>query len=154
MKTFLIILLFIISFSNCSTNNGFHQFDMSETQEFSEEAIQGSIIKNDKENDGLITVIYLNKVYPQKYKEYEYFYAYLYTKSDSKNIKFLLNEEEALLVEELPSYNKFSNLTSFKAKWQRYYLLKFKKQGSVLNFKVQNTGFSSESIEYLKEPGE
>ena len=141
-----------MSFTSCSTNNAFHQFDMDEIQEFSEETIQSSVIKNDKENDGLLTVIYLNKLYPEKYKDYEYFYTYLYTKSNSKNIKFLLNEEEALSVEELPSYNKFSNLTSFKVQWQRYYLLKFKKQGGALNFKVQNTEFSSESIEYLKEP--
>lgn len=154
MKTFLIILLFIVSFTNCSTNNAFHQFDMDEIQEFSEETIQSSVIKNDKEKDGLLTVIYLNKVYPEQYKEYEYFYVYLYTKSDSKNIKFLLDEEEALLVEELPSYNKFSNLTSFKAEWNKYYLVKFKKQGDVLNFKVQNAEFSSETIVYLKEPGE
>ena len=154
MKTFLIILLFIMSFSGCSTNNAFHEFNMDEMQEFSEEKIQSSVIKNEKENDGLVTVIYLNQVYPERYKDYEYFYAYLYSKSDHKDIKFLLNEEECFLVEELPSYNKFSNLTSFKADWKRYYLLKFEKQGGVLNFKVQNAGFSSEPIKYLKEPGE
>jgi len=151
MKTFLIIILFMFAFDGCSTKNAFSSFKITLEQEKSEDNIQSSKIKDGEIIDGLVTAIYLNKVIPQTYKENEYFYVYLYTKHNNDNIKFLLNGNEALKVEELEAENIFTYLTSFKADWSRYYLVAFKAEDANLSFSVKNAQFSSNELIFEKE---
>jgi len=151
MKTFLITILFMFTFEGCSTKNAFSSFKITPEQEKSEDNIQSSKIKNGEIVDGLVTAIYLNQVVPETYQENEYFYIYLYTKHDNDNIKFLLNENAPLKVEELESDNMFTHLTSFKAEWSRYYLVAFKVEDTNLSFSVKNAQFSSNKLIFEKE---
>jgi len=151
MKTFVIIILFMFAFNGCSTKNAFSNFEITPEQEKSEDNLQSSKIVDGEIIDGLVTVIYLNKVIPQTYKENEYFYVYLYTKHNNDNIKFLLNGSEPLQVEELEAENMFSYLTSFNAEWSSYYLVAFKTEDSNLSFSVKNTHFSSNELIFEKE---
>ena len=151
MKTFLIIILFMLTFDGCSTKNAFSNFKITPEQEKCEDNMQSSKIKDGKIVDGLVTAIYLNRVVPQTYKENEYFYVYLYTKHNNDNIKFLLNGNRALRVEELEAENMFTHLTSFKAEWSRYYLVAFKAEDANLSFSVQNAQFSSNKLVFEKE---
>jgi len=151
MKTFLITILFMFVFDGCSSKNAFSSFQMTSEQEKSEDNMQSSKIKDGDTIDGLVTVIYLNKVIPQTYKVDEYFYVYLYTKHNNDSIKFLLNGNEALKVKELEPKNMFTHLTSFKAEWSKYYLVVFKAEDSKLSFNVKNMQFSSNNLVFEKE---
>ena len=151
MKTFLITILFMFAFDGCSTKNAFSSFDITPDQERSEENTKSSKIHKGENIDGVVTAIYLNKAMPETYSENDYFYIYLYTKQDNKNIEFLLNGEAPLRVEELEVENMFTHLTSFKADWSKYYLVAFKSQTEELSFSVKNSDFTSNKLLFEKE---
>ena len=73
----------------------------------------------------------------------DYFYIYLYDKNKNDTINFFLNGVPALMAEKLPVSNEFTHLTSFKSKWNKYYLVGFQKQEGVLNLDVQLGNISS-----------
>jgi hypothetical protein len=151
MKTFFTNLIFITIFSGCSTNNAFERFNLSKAKELSENSLQSSKIKNEHDINGIVTVIYLNKVFPKLYKDNEYFYIYYYIKSDN-NISFFLNNESAVIARELEPSNKFSFLTSVKMPWQKYYLVEFKKQQQdSLKLNVINGEFKSDTLTFKKD---
>lgn len=139
MKFLLPILLLMITFLGCAQKNAFERFTLSDFQERAEDNLQSSKIINDKaEVEGVVTAVYLNKVKPELYNQYQYFYIYLYTKNKNDAIRFYLNDMPALLVEELPAQNEFTELTSFNSKWNKYYLVGFaKQQATALNLNIQ-----------------
>lgn len=152
MKTFLITMLFLTVFTNCSTNNAFSHFDINENQAKSEDSLQSTKIFNKEKSEGIISAIYLNSVLPQEYNDKEYFYVYLYVKNNSKSIDFFLNGEKAQEIQTLASQNRFSNLTSFKGDWQKYYLLVFDKQDKeILTLQVKISQSASRKMVFQKE---
>jgi hypothetical protein len=151
MKTFLIILTFAFTFLACSHNNAFDRFKISHERELSEESIQSSKMLKGQESGGVVSAIYLNRVYPEVYKNGEYFYIYLYLEKEGSDIEFDLNNIPATTVKELNSTNAYTKLTSFDAEWNKYYLVEFKEQGDELNLSVKNDQFSSPPLKYLKD---
>ena len=144
MKTFLITILFLTIFTNCSTNNAFSYFDMNQKQAKSEDSLQSSKIFNKKSNEGIVSVIYLNRVLADEFSNKEYFYIYLYVKNRLEPVEFFLNGEKSQEVKILKPQNKFSQLSSFNPKWQKYYLVAFSKQErETLRLKVQTSQSSS-----------
>lgn len=150
MKTFSIILIFIITFSACSTNNAFYNFNMSKKQELSEDSIQSSKIQKNNIVDGFINVLYVNNILPEKYNDKEYFYIYVYTKSSDSKLDFTLNGKKAINVKKLSKDNEFSNLVLFSANWTKYYLVEFTKEKNSLVFIAKNTKFSSDKLNFMK----
>jgi len=151
MKTFLLILTLTITFLGCSHNNAFDRFEITPEQELSEDNIQSTKIKKGDLVKGIMTAVYLNKVHPKLYNNGEYFYISFYVEDQNQSLDFFLNEIPAIMVEELERKNEFTELTSFKAEWQKYYLVGFKKQDNVLNISVQSDQFSAESLKFLKD---
>ena len=152
MKTFLITILFLTIFTNCSSNNAFSHFDMNDKQAKSEDSLQSSKIFDKDSNSGIVSAIYLNHVLPQKYNDKEYFYIYLYIKDNLKEVSFFLNDEEAYDVTSLKSKNDFSYLTSFQGDWQQYYLVEFEKQNQeVLNLQINASQSHSREMIFKKE---
>jgi hypothetical protein len=138
MKFLLPILLLMIISSGCAQKNAFKRFQLSDTQELAEDNLQSSKIMNEKaEVIGVVTAVYLNKINPKLYNDYEYFYIYLYAKEKNDAIRFSLNGIPSLLQEELPAQNEFTTLTAFNSKWNKYYLVGFAKQQGTLNLKIQ-----------------
>ncbi len=151
MKFLLPILLLMITFWGCAQKNAFERFHISESQELAEDNIQSSKVINEKaEVVGIITAVYLNKIDPKLYSDHEYFYVYLYAKDKNDAINFSLNGMPALLAEELSAQNEFTALTSFKSKWNKYYLVGFAKQQGTLNLKVQ-IGKSSAALVFKQD---
>jgi len=145
-------LIFFIFFTGCSQKNAFNRFKISKTQELSEDSIQSSKIKENSKITGIVSVVYLNDVYPEQYKDGEYFYIYIYTKkSGAGHIDFRLNGKAPLNTTPLKCDNKFSKLTSFNANWNRYYLVKFAKNTNTLNLKIINNNSSSDAIIFIKD---
>jgi hypothetical protein len=151
MKTFLVFLVFSIFFAGCAGKNAFSRFNMSEKQELGANSLMNSKIYKGKRVDGVVSVIYLNKVYPQKYQKDEFFYVYLYLKNRDNHLSFKLNNEEAISAQELLVKNKFNFLTSVDVKWNKYYLVKFKKQGDILKFALDSGPFSSDLLVFEKD---
>jgi len=151
MKTFLIMIIFALSLLSCSQRNAFSNFSISKIQEKSEESIQSAKIRKGDNVDGIVTAVYLNKVFPQRFHTNEYFYLYMYSKIKSKHINFMLNNHKALSVQELNASNEFTQLTSFKEAWSKYYLIEFPKQDENVSLKVIYSDFSSENMIFPKE---
>ncbi len=138
MKFLVTIFFLMVTFWGCAQKNAFERFHISKVQESAEDNIQNSKVINKKsEVIGVVTAIYLNKVKPQLYSDYEYFYVYLYAKNKNDAINFSLNGMPALLAEELSAQNEFTVLTSFKSKWNKYYLVGFAKQQGTLHLNIQ-----------------
>ena len=151
MKTFTIILTFLVLLSGCADKNAFSRFNMSEKQELSANALQRSKIKFNEKVNGIISIVYLNIIDPKKYNDGEYFYAYTYIKNKNYESNFVLKNQEPMTVEELSSSNTFSSLTSINNKWNKYYLLKFAKQSDKLSFVFENGPYSSDTLKFEKD---
>ena len=151
MRTSFILILLTILFNACSSHNAFEKFNISKTKELSEDSIQSAKIKKGDSVDGIVSVVYLNKVLPNLYKDNEYFYVYYYIKDKNATSQFLLNGKQSLLREELSANNEFSNLTAFDAPWSKYYLVGFKKEGNVLNFTIQTSKEASATLQFIKD---
>ncbi len=153
MKIFLssIIGTLFILLTGCAKHNAFKQFHMSATQERNEDNIQTFKIKKDKSIHGIVTVVYLNKVFPKIYKDNEYFYVYYYLKDKDEKASFFLNNRNSLLREKLPKENKFAKLTSFQAPWSNYYLIGFQKEDNILNLTVKTNKAASATLQFIKD---
>ena len=151
MKIFLITLTFSVLFSGCANKSAFEQFNMSQEQELSANALQRSKVKFGDKVNGILSAVYLNFVFPQKYNDGEYFYVYTYVKNKNYQSLFLLNGKEPLSIEELPSKNEFTKLTLEESEWSKYYLLKFAKQGDKLSFVFENGPYSSDTLKFEKD---
>jgi len=151
MRTFFIILLFFLLFNGCAQQNAFERFDISKNKEHIEENIQTLKLKKGSEVAGIATVVYLNKVFPQEYKEREYFYIYYYVKDQNAKVHFLLNGKKALSRKLLPADNRFAKLVSFEAPWSKYYLVSFAKEGRVLHFTIQTDTAAKATLQFVKD---
>jgi hypothetical protein len=153
MKTFLFTTLLsaIVLFNGCTKQNAFNKFNLSKEKELSEDTIETLKIKDANKTEGIVSVVYLNKVFPELYKDNEYFYIYYYLKQKDANITFLLNDKPSMLQEELPAQNRFSDLTSFNAPWSKYYIVGFKKEGNVLNLRVETDKAAGATLKFVKD---
>ena len=162
MKSFLIILTFVVLFTGCADKNAFSKFDMSEAQELSASSIQSSKIKSKDRTEGILSIIYLNEVYPKVYFNNEYFFVYLYlknkkdmydpTKLQDIGLTLKLNSKLPIKIKQLPNDSKFSDLVATKNEWNRYYIVAFKKEKSkTLSIVLENGQFSSDPLVYQKD---
>ncbi|WP_321778325.1 hypothetical protein [Sulfurimonas sp.] len=162
MKYTLPIIIFSLLFFGCADKNAFSKFNMQKTQELSAANSQSSKVKTGENIDGIVSAIYLNKVYPNIYTVNEYFYVFLYLKDEKKmynpnstddiKLTIKLNNKLPIKVEELSNENKFSYLASVKNEWQRYYLLAYKKDvNSTLNLALESGLSSSDKLVFQKD---
>ena len=86
MQKTLLTLLISLSFFGCAHKSAFDRFAMTGEQERSEESIQSAKIMDKNESVGVLTAVYLNKTYPERFNDAEYFYIYLNIDSNSDQI--------------------------------------------------------------------
>jgi len=151
MKTLWLTLIFVVLFSGCADKNAFEKFHMNAKEERGVDALLNSKVKNAHKVNGIVSVVYLNRVYPDTFKEDEVFYVSFYLKDKSKEFSFWLNGEKSILAQELERNNIYSYLTPLKTKWSKYYLVKFKKQKDILTFSLHNDSFSSNPLVFEKD---
>jgi len=162
MIKLLITITTLVLLSACSSKNAFTTFNMNEEQERAVSSLLTSKIKsNDGKIDGVISVIYLNEIYPDSYHTNEYFFVYVFLKNKPKNndldefneelLNLTLNGEKPVKIKQLPNKNKFSHLTFIKSDWNKYYLVAFRKQEkSSINLVLENGQSFSAPLEYHK----
>ncbi|MCF6339690.1 MAG: hypothetical protein L3J10_02905 [Sulfurimonas sp.] len=161
MKTFFIVLIFLISFAGCSSKNAFDKFKLTKEQELSISSLQNSkITSKTGEVDGVFSAIYLNEIYPESFNTDEYFFVYTFIK-DSKemnnpkdkvetDLTLKLNSKPPIKLKKLPQNNRFSKLVSIKSAWNKYYLVAFKADEN-LSLVLENGQSSSASLVYQKD---
>ena len=147
--TLSVVALFICT--GCADRNAFKEFHISKRQELSEDTILTVKLNDQKETAGIVTVVYLNKIYPKKYHDKEYFYIYYYLKEKSSKLIFLLNNKKPLEVDELPRQNPFATLTSFNAPWSKYKLVAFQKEGNILKLKIKTAKAAEATLTFIKD---
>jgi len=151
MKSILYIIVLVISFTSCSTQNAFTHFKLSKKEENSLLNLQNIKITSKENVDGIFSAIFLNKIDSKRFYEYEYFYIYTYLKDKKDTINFLLNEKVPLQIEELEADNRFSNLSAINNKWYSYYLVIFSKQEGDLKLELIRNNTSSTLLTYKKK---
>ncbi len=160
MKIIYSTILFTLLFSGCSGQNAFTKFNMNKQQELSESSLQSSKIKLNKKVYGIFSAIYLNKVNPKSFNQYEYFYAYIYLKESSElhnpntlddiKLTLKLNGKTPVKIQELESKNRFSHLSAVESDWNRYYLVAFEPAEENLKLVLHNLGATSTALIYKK----
>ena len=151
MKILWLSLTFVVLFSGCADKNAFSKFNMSEKEELGTDSLLNSKVRKGEEVDGIVSVIYLNKVYPDKLTENETFYVNFFVKDKTQGFSFTLNGEKAIITEELKSQNPYSFLTPLHTSWSKYYLVQFKKQKDILNFVFHSGLFESDTLVFEKD---
>jgi len=154
MKIILLVITLILSglLSACSDkHNAFEPFAFTKAKELSEDTILTLKIKNKESVHGIVSVIYLNKVFPKEFHTKEYFYVYYYLKEKDEKISFLLNNKKPLSIKELNAENRFSTLTNFDAAWSKYYLLVFNREGNILDFQIKTDKAASATLKFVKD---
>lgn len=148
-------------FVACADKNAFVKFNMQEDQELAAANLQSSKIKMSQSVEGIVSVIYLNKVYPKVYTNDEYFYVYLYLKDkkemfdpkklDDIKLTMKLNSRLPIKIKKLDAKNKFSHLSLVENEWHLYYLIAFKQESEDEISLVLESGQSrSDALVYQK----
>ncbi len=147
MRTFLLLFLSLIFLNGCSRSTAFEQ--------------TGTIVRA-FETEAILSTIYLNRVYPEKYKDGEYFFAALYTRENvrlyfkaglnNKKYKFTCNGYEPVEGQELKPDDELRLLMPINNEWNRYFLIKFPTQYTdKLDLILENDQAGSVHLEYHKE---
>ncbi len=161
MRNFLILALSILFISGCSRTTAFDFFKMDDNYERAVDNLQTGTIVKSFETKAILSTIYLNRVYPKKYNDCEYFFVAVYLREDirlyfkdginNKKYKFTLNGEKPLLGEELKDDDELRLSMPITSEWNRYYLVKFKKQDSEkLELVLENDESDSVKLIYQK----
>jgi len=151
MKTLWLTLTFLVLFSGCADKNAFMKFNMNEKEELGADSLLNSKVKKGQKVDGIVSVVYLNKVYPKKFTEDEVFYVNFYVKDKTQKFSFMLNQEKSIAVKKLEVQNPYSYLTPLNTKWSNYYLVRFKKQKDILSFVFHNGSFATDPLVFEKD---
>lgn len=162
-KIITILSLCVIStlFVSCADKNAFTRFNMQEDQELGAANLQSSKIKMGENLDGIVSVVYLNHVYPKVYTNDEYFYISLYLKDkkemfdpkklDDIKLTMKLNSKLPIKIKKLEAANKLSHLTSVYNEWTMYYLVAFKKDDeNKISLVLETDQSSSDALVYQK----
>jgi hypothetical protein len=162
MKFPTILLTSLLFLSGCSHQNAFTKFELSGDQEAAMASLQSSKIQYSDKVAGVVSVIYLNEVYPKSYNGKEYFLLYFYLKEDQKEIfdptilehrdlQVQLNNTQAIKIKQLPTNNRFAHLSGTQSKWSRYYLVAFQEQSkNQLSLVLKDGKYSSNNITFRK----
>lgn len=150
MKKIYFFLIILIFFTSCSSKNAFTPFDVQKDKELALNSLRTvKILDKDSKLEGVFSSIYLNQIYPETYNEDEYFFIYFYTKTQEESINIKLGDETPLEISKLSENNKFSDLVDVKSSWNKYYIVRFRKNNKLqLTFE---TSKASATVIHSKE---
>lgn len=152
MKLLLSSLFLLLLFNACADKDAFSKFKLTQEQEYAENSIQSAKIRSKEGVEGIVSIIYLNDVMPQKYNDKEYFFIFYTLKDETKRFNILLNSQLPLQQTALPTSNEFSKLIVSDIKWNKYYLIEYKKEKSkLLEVQLKGQELSSSVFKYKKD---
>ncbi len=119
----------MLGFGGCADKDAFSKFKLGEDEESAfDNTVFAKVLKGNKVY-AVASAIYLNKVYPKRYKE-DTFYIIVFGKDKKflQNISLTLNGEKVRFLEKLPPQNEYAHLLHINNQWSSYYLAKFPPQ--------------------------
>ena len=87
MKFLSSAMMVVIGLSGCAQKGTFDLFKMDKAHERSVEQLRTGTIVKSLETNALVSLMYLNPIYPETYNEGEYFVGAFYFKRDDRDIK-------------------------------------------------------------------
>ncbi len=162
MRYFLISIITVVFISGCSQTSAFDFFKMDDDYEKAIDNLQTGTIVSSFETKAILSTIYLNHVYPEKYNDNEYFFVSIYLREDirlyfksgmnNKKYKFTLNGEQPIEGIELKTDDELRLSMPISNEWNRYYLVKFPTQHiNELNLILENDKLYSIELIYQKD---
>ncbi len=162
MRSILILIMTLFFISGCSRTSAFDFFKMDSNYERAVDNLQTGTIVNSFETKAILSTIYLNRVYPEKYNDGEYFFVSIYLREDirlyfksgmnNKKYKFTLNGDQPIEGKELETDDELRITMPITNEWNRYYLVKFpKQQMNKLDLILENDEFDSVHLVYQKD---
>jgi len=162
MRYFSILIITLIFISGCSRTSAFDFFKMDDNYERAVDNLQTGTIVSSFETKAILSTVYLNHVYPEKYSDGEYFFVSIYLREDirlyfksgmnNKKYKFTLNGEKPIEGKELETDDELRISMPITNEWNRYYLVKFPTQHiNKLDLILENDEFDSVELSYEKK---
>jgi len=163
MKFFLSFIVAIVSFSGCTSHsNAFDFFKFDTAYEKAITYTQSATLMRSFETKAILSSVYLNKVYPKKYKANEAFFIALYStekkdifyKDADKKAEYVLRlnnqvpvsikplDKDALLRKEMP----------IQSAWNHYYLVEFAhSDADILHLTMSDENNNTIHLQYKKK---
>jgi hypothetical protein len=162
MRYFFLLVSVVFFISGCSRTTAFDFFKMDANYEKAVDNLQTGTIVRSFETEAILSTIYLNHVYPEKYNDGEYFFVAIYLRDDirlyfksgmnNKKYNFTLNGEIPIEGSELKTDDELRLLMPISNEWNRYYLVKFPTQHTQeLDLILENDEFHSVALTYQKD---
>ena len=162
MRSLLFAIFALALFTGCSNTTAFDFFKKDAAYEKAIDNLQTGTIVKSFETEVILSTIYLNRVYPEKYNDGEYFFVAIYLRDDvrlyfksglnNKKYTFTCNGRKPQETKMLQKDDELRLLMPITNEWNRYYLVKFKKQESKkLTLLLENDQYGSVVLAYRKE---
>jgi hypothetical protein len=163
MKFTAFVLAGLIFFTGCSKTTAFDFFKMNPNYERAISNLQAGTIARSFETEVILSSVYLNAVYPDDYKDGEYFFIALYIADDKRlfyikanmsdpDYQLMLNGVNFIDAQELKEDDKLRSLMPINNEWNRYYLIKFDTQHrDDLMLSLENKNLDKIKLHYQKE---
>lgn len=151
----------LLAFSGCSQKGAFDLFSMDKNHERSVEQLRTGTIIQSLETKAIFSTLYLNPIYPDQYKDGEYFIGTIYFEKGNLDVRkwdletygytLTMNGKKAKVFEELKSNDPRRALIPIKNNWNRYYLMGFEPSVSTsLALKLENNQTGQVVLNYQK----
>ncbi|MEA1920137.1 MAG: hypothetical protein U9N52_09875 [Campylobacterota bacterium] len=161
MRYILIFLITLLFLTGCSRTTAFDFFKMDDNYERAVDNLQTGTIVRSFETEAILSTVYLNRVYPEKYNDAEYFFVSIYLRDDirlyfkagmnNKKYHFTLNGEKPIEGKELKTDDELRLSMPISNEWNRYYLVKFPLQYTEkLDLILENDEYDSVELIYYK----
>lgn len=161
MRFSLIALAAILALSGCSQKGAFGLFTMDEAHERAVEQLRSDRIVLSMETKAILTAVYLNPVYPEDYKDGEYFIGAFYFDKRNLDVKkwtlddhgytLSLNGTAPVSMEEIKEKDPRRTLIPVQNNWYRYYLIHFDTVSTPnLSLRLENNQTGSVVLSYQK----
>lgn len=161
MRFSFILVAAMVGFSGCADKGTFDLFKMDKAHERSVEQLRTGAIVQSLETKAVISAIYLNPVYPERYTDGEYFVAAVYFERDNRDLKkwdladhgyeLTLNQNKLTRIEELKESDPRRALIPVQNNWNKYYFIRFDSLAEgALTLLLENNQTGQVALNYSK----
>jgi hypothetical protein len=154
MRTTLALLTAtLLGISGCSTKTALDAFNMDSRTELAVTHLRTATVVKDSLTTAVISTVYLNRVYPERYNGDEYFFVALYRHDDAAPYDLYLNGDAAPVeIRELSPDEELCVLMPIQSSWNRYYLVRYPHQeAESLTLTLGNGQSGTGALDYQKD---
>ncbi len=130
MRTISALIFITLAITGCSTKSAYDYFKMDPEYERTVSNLRTATIKDNAETEAIISTIYLNAVYPERFHGDENFLVALYQRTEGSIFTLLLNGAvEPLEIRNLGKNDPLLSIMPITNDWNHYYHVRYPEQG-------------------------